>query len=343
MLGFRISSTDGQAMPPLDSASKQTSMRPILKFNVLLISLILLPLGYIYHVYRRYLSPAKVIKQLKCASHHNAQLILRACEKPLQRKTSSKRLRFKLYIYCHNKKSCASAKDISEGISDWTVEIVKLRKSFYFESIVYYDMFAHITDEWDAFDYIITSTYKTILSFDSTNLTSIRSYMSTLEMYDIDVLPLMRHDASYLQYLRAAHGDASIKAFFKVLNSLGYYDFYSHEFDCKRAFYRNIFIVRPKILVKLAKLIRQAIRNVDSQSPLRKALEHDAGYTVSNDSRQVFGSSYYHLHPFVFERLPIFLLHAMGARVCDPSDGAYRCSCPYNFFDKNYNGSILIY
>jgi hypothetical protein len=95
-----------------------------------------------------------------------------------------------------------------------------------------------------------------------------------------------------------------------------------------KSFYRNIFVIKPAVLKKLMLFMTRAMHIATTNPTVKALLSVDAKYKEGQAevANRIFGTSYYQLHPFVFERLPSFFLHASGAKICAGDNGP----CPYN-------------
>jgi hypothetical protein len=74
--------------------------------------------------------------------------------------------------------------------------------------------------------------------------------------------------------------------------------------------------------------MNRAIDIAVSNEEIKNLLEKDANYKEgsSDVSMRIFGTPYYQLHPFIFERLPSFYLHSINANICHNKTGP----CKYN-------------
>eukprot|EP00981_Chlorochromonas_danica_P010851 scaffold3475_cov173-Ochromonas_danica.AAC.6 len=72
----------------------------------------------------------------------------------------------------------------------------------------------------------------------------------------------------------------------------------------------------------------RAIKVSREVEEVRLALSHDSKYKEGEVSvaRKIFGTDYYQLHPFIFERLPAFFFYSTGLKICQETTGP----CKYN-------------
>lgn len=100
------------------------------------------------------------------------------------------------------------------------------------------------------------------------------------------------------------------------------------QWDEMKPFYRNIYIARPVVLQSLLTFMGRAIAIAETNEQVRSLLQKDSSYKEGKKevAIAVFGTPYYQLYPFIFERLPAFFLHAEGYRICHDKSGP----CQYN-------------
>ena len=142
-------------------------------------------------------------------------------------------------------------------------------------------------------------------------------------------IPFLRGHKGLLSQAVYCHTVYFALAWYALLEEMGYNQTEIMAYDNNAAFYRNVFIIKTSTFFKLVELMSKAIDIALNNARVRSFLEKDSGYTrgVSEVAVRVFQTPYYQLHPFIFERLQSFLLHAMKAKVCIPPDT--RCSSNY--------------
>jgi hypothetical protein len=69
----------------------------------------------------------------------------------------------------------------------------------------------------------------------------------------------------------------------------------------------------------------------ETNETVKALFEHDAGYKHYNSSavEQIFHTTHYEMHPFIFERLPSFYFRANSLQVCHA--GQRRGLCRFNY------------
>lgn len=190
------------------------------------------------------------------------------------------------------------------------------------ESEVYREHFQYLRHNWtDYYDFILTCTYRHTVATDQKVLPLtfeyLKSILTVASQQQVDVFPLEPYPhMDILSTLMASHGLHSIRAWNVLLMGLGY-DHHaigtsSHIFS----FWRSSYLVRREFMFNLTDHILQAMSVVDNNGNVTVAFRRDARYQGGDPivAFQVFGTPYYHMHPFIFERLPSFFLYQMGAR-----------------------------
>ena len=113
------------------------------------------------------------------------------------------------------------------------------------------------------------------------------------------------------------------------------------EFDKAKPFFRNIFIIKPQILLAISTFIIKAMKLVMSDYSLSALFKVKH---ISKNKPKILNAifkptKYQNLHPFIFERLPAFYLYHMKAKVCiDMTSGP--CIANTEFF--HYDGDNLV-
>lgn len=268
----------------------------------------------------------------------------------------------RMFVIYHNQESEEIAKAYSK-CTNW-VSPLKLGRTKYFESIMYNNTLlssvnttniniidndkAHDTYKTYSFDYlgvkstlvtnseyIITSTYKTIRSGFSIKDSDIQLNSSTiLNMLTIgmehnyDVVPFLRSRVSLQKSILYFHRLPGKIAYDSLLIKMGFPRKFIRSIDEKAPFFRNVFIIKPLLLLKVTRLMQEAIRLVNTDPDLGKVFEANSLYKGGSVETAMnnFGTKYYQLHPFIFERLPSFFVYALKAKVCIDND-----HCPGNY------------
>jgi hypothetical protein len=268
------------------------------------------------------------------------------------------------FIHCHQllyRKQQLSQISKEKEIENYWMHSLSIPSTVFFESIMYgvlYDnnslpitslsarnsgangwkksltLASYITHDLERYDYIITATYKTItkqLQYNSftQSLSMITSYLTLAAHEDYDAVPFLRSGSEMMEFVTYFHGKPFCLAWYRLLSLLGYPDAVVHKFDKeKKVFYRNIYIMKSKVFFKLSQLMQKAMKISLESEEIRALLAVDSKYKEGNEevAKRIFGTAYYQLHPFVFERLPSFFLYAMNAKICTGATGP----CKYN-------------
>lgn len=231
-----------------------------------------------------------------------------------------------MFMYYHNNQTQLIARRYAY-CKDWIFPVM-LFKSPYMESQVYRDLFRPVNlTKWSKeADFIITCTYKHALDekeikAGAVNLltpTHVKYLIHTAVANATDLLPLeMRPLAFLTKSLFNSHGLDAIKAWNILLLKMGYTVDDLDSCNQIYAFWRSAYLVRPRVLQALTQNMTAAMDLVDNNKKINTAFKRNAKYTKGDPvvAMQVFGTAYYQMHPFVFERLPAFFLVMMNANV----------------------------
>jgi hypothetical protein len=143
-----------------------------------------------------------------------------------------------------------------------------------------------------------------------------------------DLVPFLRSTVNMKLSIKYWHGETFKLAWDALLLKMDYSAATVQRSMEMKPFYRNVFISTPTVLLKLSHLMEQAMQLVRRDPQLVALFKEDAKYAGGREevALRVFGTKYYQLHPFVFERLPRFFLQQIDAKVCDDNG-----PCPYNY------------
>ncbi|RYH10768.1 hypothetical protein EON65_39225 [archaeon] len=254
------------------------------------------------------------------------QMLNNTCEgldKELEQLVRAPKTRAIMYIMAHNNESKAIAESYRRCREDWT-RVAQIVTTPFFESIVYRSYLPYQASEFAHVDYVILAPYKVfsrkmlprympVLKFNN-----IRRLLRVARAEDYDVVPFMRDFEEMMPTSVKYHTEAFKFTWNALLQNLGYNMSVIESLYSMKAFYRNAFIIKPKVLVQLMDLMSSAIHTAEDNVFIRSLLRADAKYILGQKdvAMRVFGTPYYQLHPFVFERLPAFFLYASGARIC---------------------------
>lgn len=210
-----------------------------------------------------------------------------------------------------------------------------LPKSVYFENVVYQSFFPQYRAEWSQYDYVITATYKTLTRkllpryMPLQTFIHIKEFLKHAKREDYDVIPFLRDFEEMMPTSLKYHHEPFKLAWDALLQELGYNQTYIEGFYNMRAFYRNVFIIKPTILEMLIEFMNRALNVAQSNHRIQALLQENAHYVLGKPyiAKEIFGTYYYQLHPFIFERLPSFFLYSINAKVCTGPSG----TCKYNY------------
>lgn len=237
-----------------------------------------------------------------------------------------------LYLVAHDSDSEHLARKFSSCKESW-IQPVRINSSVFFESVIYRDVFPPYQKEWEDLDYVITATYKTVakqLHYNkyTQSLDLIQDSLRIAKEGDFDIVPFLRSGSGTMSFCLYHHGKPFRAAWDALLAELGYSISLIRSLDEMKSFYRNIFIIKPKVLKELMHFMSKAMHIAATNPSVRALLQADARYKEGSEevSMRIFGTKYYQLYPFIFERLPSFFLHASNAKICAATAGP----CPYN-------------
>ena len=237
-----------------------------------------------------------------------------------------------LYLIAHDTDSEHLARKFSSCKESW-IQPVRINSSVFFESVIYRDVFPPYQKEWEDLDYVVTATYKTVakqLAYNkyTQSLELIQNSLQIARDGNFDIVPFLRSGSGTMSFCLYHHGKPFRAAWDALLVELGYSLSLIRSLDEMKSFYRNIFIIKPKVLKELMMFMSKAMHVATHNPAVRELLQVDARYKEGSQevSKRIFGTEYYQLHPFIFERLPSFFLHASEAKICAATAGP----CPYN-------------
>jgi hypothetical protein len=232
---------------------------------------------------------------------------------------------FLIYVICHNEHSLAIAGKTVQNIS-WAKPVL-IRSTKYFESIVYMDMFPFHYNEWKDLDYVGSISYK-IAAATQFGFEQLSTLIAVGHAAGYDVIPFVRSNHNLIKTAVVSHPQTFAPAWYALLEALEFSDTVASNHSANlKAFYRNAFVCRPAEMLLLSTSMSTAIMKVNMNSALSHLFEQDSHYKGEKSvSLRIFGKTYYELHPFVFERLPVFFFNMMQARVCLDT-----VVCPVNY------------
>ena len=86
-----------------------------------------------------------------------------------------------------------------------------------------------------------------------------------------------------------------------------------------RPFYRNSYMCKPAVLLKMISYMTSAMDIAETNSAVKALISQDSGYTMFKGqeglqvAQRIFGKDYYEYHPFIFERLPTFFSNYLNS------------------------------
>lgn len=244
-----------------------------------------------------------------------------------------------LYIISHDNQTEAQVTNylskcpIETNLSRKWVNSFQIPSTPFFESIVYQEIFPKRQNEWENKDYVITATYKTLTT--SLHYNQYQQSLSTvMEMLDVayegnyDIVPFLRSGSGMMSFCKYWHGNDYAHAWYALLQAMGYDLNTIKKYDEYKPFYRNIYLIKPKILNELMFFMQKAMKIAQENKEVKNLLAKDSKYKEGKEevALRIFGTKYYQLHPFIFERLPSFFIHVNNYKLCADSSG----SCKYN-------------
>lgn len=145
-----------------------------------------------------------------------------------------------------------------------------------------------------------------------------------------DVLPFLRSGSGMMSDCLHSRKQVYKTAWDALLLAMGYTEETIRLYDEMKPFYRNVYIIKSIMLRKLIQFMNRAMDIVDNNESVNVLFKADSSYTLDIGDKEiamrVFGTPYFQLHPFLFERLPSFYLHSIHAKICHDTSGV----CQYN-------------
>lgn len=235
---------------------------------------------------------------------------------------------FALFVTCHDESSKQYTDDFC-STNNWSYPLFIDISTKYFESIVYKSYLPINYDKWKSYDYVILTQYKVIQSIQYSNNEILR--LIDVAYFDkYDVIPIVRTNLKLITQGELTHGQNFTLAWYALLEGLGYPREIIKEFELVPLFTRNSFIIKTNVLKELCLFMNKAIEVSIFNETVSKYLSVDSYYIgglSSTTVSQIFGVDYYQLHPFIFERLPIFYFYSSKLKICHGNS-----KCKFNQF-----------
>ena len=239
-----------------------------------------------------------------------------------------------MFLIGHDAQSISIAKEISACYSSsaW-FHIQQITSTPFFESILYTEVLETQSAVWRELDYVITGTYKTV-SGRVRRWERVQTFEEITRLLHVarqggwDVVPFLRSGSGMMSNCLYWHKKGFKLAWDALLGAMNYsYPSIRQHYEMK-PFFRNVYIIKPSVLEGLIKFMKTALLVAQQDKHVAALLAKDSHYKEGSAdvSRRIFGTDYYQLHPFIFERLPAFYLHHAKASICSADQG----ECAYN-------------
>lgn len=250
-------------------------------------------------------------------------------DKELDKLVESKPTRSVMYLLTHSEISEYSAQNIEVCHSSW-VKRMHIPTTHFFHGIAYLEALPKKMNEWINMDYVIIQTPDHLTSGNhyKVGLNDIKKLLKAGKQNDYDLIPFYRTRSGLMSSAVRFHGEAFRNVWEALLLRMGYSYSDIRALDEVHAFYRNVFIIKPKILKSLIGFMQKAIEISTIDSKVNQLMHEDAKFEGGTEqiAMKVFGTPYYQLFPFVFERLPSFYLYSMQVSICQGEEGP----CKFN-------------
>jgi hypothetical protein len=228
-----------------------------------------------------------------------------------------------MYIMAHDKTSIDIADEFRHCDTDW-MHIMSLPTNMYFESVMYKTFFPQHQHIWSQYDYILTATYKTLHRnllpryMPVQSIKDMASLIFVANQSKYDIVPFLRDTEEMMTTSVKYHTIWFLRAWNALLLAMGFEQEIIIKYANIHAFYRNIYIITPKKLQQLMHFMQQAMNIAETNEKVKQLFNKDAHYVLGTvqTAKRVFGTPYYQLHPFIFERLPAFYFYATEAKIC---------------------------
>lgn len=230
--------------------------------------------------------------------------------------------RTKMFMFYHD--------DLTERVAqkyanckDWVFPI-RLATSPFFESIAYKTFFLqNLAIYGKNTDLFITCTYRHAQEFvpawpqvNTLTYERLKEFISTTVSNRYDVYPLETWPSHTLfESLGRYHQRPAVRAWRGLLQKMGFREDEIDTYTDINAFWRSSYIIRPDMMRKMTFLMTKAMELVEHDATIRYLFSKDSTYRGGNAqiAMHTFGTPYYQMHPFIFERLPSFFLSEMNA------------------------------
>lgn len=238
-----------------------------------------------------------------------------------------------MYVFAHNQATAEVAWNKTHCWGTW-VQIIVLEETKYFESSSYATVFPYLRANWRRYDYIITTTYKTLTHDFKAGRSALQSVnqlkhaLTVMETRGFDVFPFLRAKDDSRYWGEKFHGRQYTVCWDALLTMQGFSIQDIQAYARVGVFYRNAYIAKVWAFEKLVVRMKEAMALAESDPMLRAHFMVDSKYAFPDVAlaQRVFHRNNYEMHPFIFERLPAFYLFNMSASIC-----LQHKECPENF------------
>jgi hypothetical protein len=241
---------------------------------------------------------------------------------------------FLVYVVAHDNESMAVAEVFCSN-HFWAKPVRINHTTKIFESISFSEIFSFRYNEWKNLDYVGMMSYKVAADAVGKSVSTVgdvSKLIASASSAGYDVIPFVRHQSNMYKEAVTCHRKPFTSAWYALLQELGFSDtLIDHYNQQVVAFYRNSFVCRPVYMKMLSIIMTQAVLLATMNPRLMSMFEVNSNYGGPVDiAMKVFQKNYYELHPFIFERLPVFLLSVMRAKVCISGRNP-NAICPTNY------------
>lgn len=210
-----------------------------------------------------------------------------------------------IYVLCYDEQS-RSVAETSYGKYPWA-RVKMIPSSPYLENVLFFQLLDQCRNEWEGSDYVGCVSYRAFTKM--RRRTDVAAIVQAHAGADVVTF---NHVGKFVPGQLLKQAQTSHRHFTPVwtqlLHALGYEqkDYLSNDI---RPFFCNYWAATPKWMDKYIAFSKQVKTVLDTFQPIQALLWSDSGYKGNIPKErllEIFGKSYYPLHPFVFERLPCF-------------------------------------
>lgn len=227
-----------------------------------------------------------------------------------------------MYIITYNNASEYVANQYASCRRDW-VKVIRIPLTKFYESSIYFYLDSH-RQEWRKYQYVVISTYKSLTpallhpSLPPQTFESVKDMLILAQNDIADVYPFVRGNQRLLNATVGYHGEEFGSAWETILSYVGLSSDQIGKCNEMYPFYRNLFMAKPHMLERVVQSMKKVFKATSQNKELGRVLEADAKYRLGapNVAQKIFGTSYYQLHPFLFQLLPPCIFRLLGARIC---------------------------